>query len=202
MDQTKTGELIRLFRTKLGLTQKELAERLNVSDKAVSKWERGGGFPDVSLTPALAEIFGVTVETLLGGEIEKNEKEKGDMKKTGFYVCKDCGNVIAASSEASITCCGKRLRALEPRKAGEDALVKVEDVGGETLISSDMTTTKEDYISFVAYATDSTVAIFRQYPEWDLRFFLPTNDRSGKLFWYREKDGLVYRSLLPERKRR
>ncbi|MBR2732532.1 MAG: helix-turn-helix transcriptional regulator, partial [Clostridia bacterium] len=48
MDPIKTGALIRQFRTQLHLTQKELAERLHVSDKAVSKWERGNGCPDIS----------------------------------------------------------------------------------------------------------------------------------------------------------
>ena len=57
MDQTKTGELIKRFRSEFGLTQKELAERINVSDKAVSKWERGNGCPDISLLSALADGF-------------------------------------------------------------------------------------------------------------------------------------------------
>ena len=92
MDQIKTGELIRRFRTEIGLTQKQLAERINVSDKAVSKWERGNGCPDVSLLSALAEVFGTDVQVLLSGEIDKNESEKGNMKKIKFYVCSKCGN--------------------------------------------------------------------------------------------------------------
>ena len=54
MDQTKIGALIRALRLELGLTQKQLAERIFVSDKAVSKWERGHGCPDASLISQLA----------------------------------------------------------------------------------------------------------------------------------------------------
>ena len=61
MDNGKIGELIHRLRRERGLTQLQLAERLGVSDKAVSKWERGLGCPDVSLLPALSEAFGVDV---------------------------------------------------------------------------------------------------------------------------------------------
>ena len=71
MDQVKTGKLIRQLRTQMGITQKELAERINVSDKAVSKWETGGGCPDLSLLTELSEFFGTDIETLLTGEIDK-----------------------------------------------------------------------------------------------------------------------------------
>ena len=59
MDPIKTGELIRALRMELGMTQQQLAQRLHVGDKAVSKWERGAGCPDVSLLPSLAEALGV-----------------------------------------------------------------------------------------------------------------------------------------------
>ena len=61
MDQNKTGALIRSLRIKNELTQKQLAERLNVSDKAVSKWECGNGCPDISMLTELADIFGTDV---------------------------------------------------------------------------------------------------------------------------------------------
>ena len=72
MDKVKTGELIRHMRTQLGLTQKQLAERINVSDKALSKWECGNGCPDISLLGELARVFGTEVGVLLSGEIDKN----------------------------------------------------------------------------------------------------------------------------------
>ena len=91
MDTKKTGELIRALRTELGLTQQQLACRLHVGDKAVFKWERGGGCPDVSLLPALAEVLGVGLESLMAGELDAKEQTGGNMKRTKFFVCPDCG---------------------------------------------------------------------------------------------------------------
>ena len=196
MDQVKTGELIRRLRTEQGLTQKELAGRINVSDKAVSKWERGNGCPDVSLLSALAAVFGTDIEVLLSGEIDKNEKEKGDMKKIRFYVCPKCGNIITASSEAVVSCCGTKLTALEAKEAQDDEKLKVEDIGGEWFISSEHEMTKQHYISFVAFLSDSNVMMFRQYPEWNLQITMPLY-RYGRLVWYCTNHGLMYMDLKP-----
>ena len=116
MDQVRTGALIRRLRTELHLTQKQLAEQLCVSDKAVSKWECGNGCPDISLLAALADALGTDIQVLLSGEISK-QKGNANMKRLKFYVCRSCGNILTAASDASVTCCGSRLSALEPRKA-------------------------------------------------------------------------------------
>ena len=194
MDQVKTGELIKHFRTELGLTQKELAERISVSDKAVSKWECGNGCPDVSLLTALAEVFGTDIQVLLTGEIDKNESEAGNMKKLKFYVCRECGNIITAAYDASVTCCGNKLTALEPRRAEENEQLKMEDIGGEWYISSEHSMTKDHYISFVAYQSDSSIMMFKQYPEWNVQFTLPLY-RSGRLVWYCTQCGLLYQDI-------
>ena len=68
MDPTQTGAWIAALRKEMGLTQKELAERLRVTDKAVSRWETGKGYPDISLLPALAEALGCTINELLSGK--------------------------------------------------------------------------------------------------------------------------------------
>lgn len=68
MDHQKTGALIARRRGELGLTQKELAEKLNISDRTVSKWDRGAGFPDISLVEPLADALGLSVLELLHGE--------------------------------------------------------------------------------------------------------------------------------------
>ena len=77
MNAQKTGLLIYEMRTRKGLTQKELAEKCNVTDKAVSKWERGEGCPDVTVLPKLAEIFGIEVENLMSGEIPLSQEVSG-----------------------------------------------------------------------------------------------------------------------------
>lgn len=68
MDAKVTGCFIAQLRKELGLTQKELAEKLEVTDKAISRWETGKGLPDTSLLKPLAEIFGVSVGELLSGK--------------------------------------------------------------------------------------------------------------------------------------
>ncbi|MCR5717460.1 MAG: helix-turn-helix domain-containing protein [Oscillospiraceae bacterium] len=196
MNQVKTGELIRKLRTDRGLTQKQIAEKLHVSNKAVSKWECGNGCPDLSLLTALSEILGIETGVLLSGKIDKNEKEKGNMKKLKFYVCKDCGNIITATSNAAVSCCGNKLTALEARKADTSETLTTEDIGGEWYITSNHEMTKEHYISFVAYVSDSCVMMFKQYPEWGININLPMF-RSGRLVWYCSKCGLLYQEICP-----
>lgn len=71
------GENIRALRRKRDLTQEELASHLGISFQSVSKWERGDGYPDINMLPALANYFGVSIDELLGmNEIEKAEKYK------------------------------------------------------------------------------------------------------------------------------
>ena len=194
MDPVKTGGLIRQLRTAKNLTQKQLAERLHVSDKAVSKWERGNGCPDLSLLPLLADVFGTDIRVLLAGEISRNESEKGDMKKLKFYICKDCGNIITATSEAAVTCCGNLLSAAEPRKAEPAEQLQVEECDGAWFVSSDHPMTKAHYISFVALVTDSGLTVSRQYPEWNLQCSLPMF-RYGRIVWYCTQCGLMYQDL-------
>lgn len=68
MDNAKTGALIAARRKELNLTQKVLAEKLHISDRTVSKWERGAGFPDISLLEPLADSLGLSVLDLIQGE--------------------------------------------------------------------------------------------------------------------------------------
>lgn len=72
MDTKKTGLLISQARKEQGLTQKELAEQLHVSDRTVSKWERGAGFPDVTLLEPISDTLGLPVQCLLLGTRELN----------------------------------------------------------------------------------------------------------------------------------
>lgn len=68
MEKKTMGSFLAALRRANGMTQKELAERLNVSDKSVSRWERDDGAPDLALIPVIAEVFGVTCDELLRGE--------------------------------------------------------------------------------------------------------------------------------------
>lgn len=77
MEQKTIGKFITALRKANGMTQKDLAEKLNVSDKTVSRWERDEGAPDLSMIPVIAEIFGVTCDELLRGE-RKSPTERTD----------------------------------------------------------------------------------------------------------------------------
>lgn len=85
MEKKTIGSLIAALRRANGMTQRELAERLNVSDKTVSRWERDEGTPELALIPVLAEIFGVTCDELLRGERrspDSRETENGETAGT------------------------------------------------------------------------------------------------------------------------
>jgi len=192
MDQVKTGALIRTLRTQKGLTQKALAEAVGVGDKAVSKWERGLGCPDVSLLPKLSQVLGVGLEALLSGALDANDQERGNMKKMKFYVCPGCGNLITAATEASVSCCSRTLLPLEPQKPEEP--LSVEKIDDSWFISSHHPMTKEHYVSFAALLTGDTLFLRRLYPEWDLQTRIPAFGH-GILLWYCTQHGL-FRQLI------
>ena len=77
MEKKTIGGFIAALRKANGMTQKDLAERLNVSDKTVSRWERDDGAPDLAVIPVIAEIFGVTCDELLRGE-RKSPTERAE----------------------------------------------------------------------------------------------------------------------------
>lgn len=189
MDCEKIGGLIRALRTERGLTQLRLAEQLGVSDKAVSKWERGLGCPDVSLLPALSALLGVPLEELLSGRLDAQEAVGGNMKKLKFYVCPCCGNLLTATGEATVSCCGKKLFPLEPQKAEPEEQLKVELIETEYFLSSPHEMTKEHYIPFVAFLNGDTLILRKLYPEWNLETRLPRLGH-GQLIWYCTRHGL------------
>lgn len=75
MDNVKIGAFIAQLRKAKNMTQKDLAEKLNITDKAVSKWERGMSLPDITILPDLSGILDITVTELLNGEKENNEED-------------------------------------------------------------------------------------------------------------------------------
>lgn len=74
MEKEKTGQLIAELRKEKGLTQKQLADALNVTDKAVSKWERGLSFPDISMLEPLSELLDISIMELLAGERQDEDE--------------------------------------------------------------------------------------------------------------------------------
>lgn len=194
MDNAKIGKLIYQLRQEKEMTQLQLAEQLNISDKAVSKWERGLGCPDVSLLPELSQIFNVDLEKLLAGELNSNEILCGNMKKIHFYVCPVCGNMITAMTDTGISCCGKKLQPLQPHKADENQKLNVARIENDFYITANHPMEREHYIPFVALLTSDTLMLRKLYPEWELQVRIPIFSH-GRLLWYCNRHGLFYQDV-------
>lgn len=194
MDCDKIGRFIYNLRKEKDMTQKQLADLMNISDKAISKWERGLGCPDVSLLQELSQILGVNIEEILAGKIELNETIGGNMKKSKFFICPQCNNLMTATGDANISCCGKKLEALVAEKATEGHLLTIEPVEDELYVSSAHEMKKGHYLSFVAYVTGDRVLIVRQYPEWNMQFRFHKAGH-GKLYFHCSTHGLFYQLI-------
>lgn len=173
MEAEKIGMLIRQLRRERGMTQAQLAEVLHVSDKAISKWERGAGCPDVSLVPALSRFFGVTAENLLNGSIRPSATDGGNMKRIRVYQCPVCGNLLTATSPAEIACCGRRLTPLEAQAPDAAHAVHVAPVEDEWLLTFDHPMEKAHHLSFLLEVGYDRVALVRLYPEGGHEFRMP-----------------------------
>lgn len=194
MDCKKIGKLILELRKDKNMTQKQLADLMNISDKTISKWERGLGCPDISLLPDLAQILGVNVDKILEGEINSNELVGGNMNKIKFYVCPQCNNLVTSTGEIDISCCGKKLEALSASKADDNHKLNIEPVEDELYVTSNHDMKKDHYISFVAYVKGDRVLIVKQYPEWNLQVRFRKQGH-GKLYFYCVNHGLYYQII-------
>ena len=163
-----TGITIKELREKRGMTQKELADRICVSDKTVSKWETGKGLPDIAIIEDLSRALGTSVAELLTGELRINENRSGNMKKLNFYVCPICGNIITSVGEGSFSCCGVTLPRLEAEACDADHQICLEEIEQEYYVTLKHPMSKEHYISFLACVTAESVEIVKLYPEQDV----------------------------------
>ena len=167
MNQYVTGSTIKRLREEKRMTQLQLAEKLNVSDKAVSKWETSRGYPDISMIEPLASALGVSVIELMSGENVVNTNRGFNMLRSKFYVCPICGNVIFGSGEAVVSCHGVRLLHLEAEDADENHTVSIEKMEDEYYVSLPHEMSKTHYISFFAAVKDSSCELVKLYPEGD-----------------------------------
>ena len=189
MDLSKTGRLIAKLRHEKGLTQKDIAEKLGICPKTVSKWETGHGFPDMSLVPLLSKVFQIDVLRLIEGELPPVKVEVGNVKKTKFYVCEKCGNLLTSSGNAQIICCGRTLSPLTAKVADDAHKLNFETIEDEYYITFSHPMEKEHYISFFSYVRFDRVLTLRLYPEQsgELRF---PHMRGGKMYYYCSSHGL------------
>lgn len=190
MDCSKIGELIIKLRKEKGLTQREIAEKLNISNKTVSKWECGNGCPDVTLWEELSEILGADILKLLHGELKPNKPDIGNIEKIKFYVCSTCGNILMSTGKANISCCGIMLSPLTSNKSTMEHDVSVEEVDNEYYVSLEHEMSKQHYISFAAFVYQDRVWFQRLYPEQSSAFRMPAMRGRGNLYIHCTKDGL------------
>lgn len=157
------GKMIRSLRETRNMTQAELGEKLGVTDKTVSKWETGRGLPDITILPELAGCLGVSVVELMAGETISNDNVSANMKKTRFYVCPVCGNIIQAVGQGLIACHGITLPPQEAEEAGD--IMTVACLENDYVVTIESPMRKDDYVSFAAYVSSDSTQLVRLYPE-------------------------------------
>ena len=191
MNPYVTGTIIKELREKAGLTQAELAEKLFISDKTVSKWENGKGYPDLSLLEPLAGVLGVSVAELLSGRAVSNVNVSANILRSRFYVCPVCGNVIHAMGEAVIHCHGVQLLPAQAELTDERHKIFIEGVEDEYFVRIEHDMTKSHYIPFIAALSPDRLQMVRLYPEGNAedRFQLRAVKR---IYFYCNRDGLFY----------
>ena len=190
MDNYITGTTIKKLREEKGITQAELAEKIGVSSKAVSKWETAKGLPDITLIESLGKALGASVVELMSGNPVSNKNISSNMIRSKFYVCPVCGNVIHSMGEAVISCCGITLPPLDAEEPDEQHQLIIENIEDEKFITVKHDMTKEHYISFAAYVTLDRIQFIKLYPEGNPETRI--NPRgSGYLYIYCNKHGLM-----------
>ncbi len=165
MNQYVIGTMIKELREGKAMTQAELAEKLLVSDKTISKWETGKGYPDISMLEPLANVLGITIAELLSGNVISNVNVSANMMRSKFYVCPICGNLIHTMGEAVIHCHGVQLIPCQVEEVDENHPISIAQVEDEYYVHINHHMTKEHYISFVAALSGDRIQMVKLYPE-------------------------------------
>ena len=190
MNSYVTGATIKKLREAKGITQNELAEKIGVTSKAVSKWETSKGLPDITLIEPLSKILGISVVELMSGDTIINKNTSSNMLLSKFYVCPVCGNIIHTTGESLISCCGIVLPSLDAEETDESHSVIIENVEDEKFISVNHEMSKSHYISFIAYVTSDKINLVKFYPESNAETRMQFRGR-GYLYLYCNKHGLM-----------
>ena len=194
MNTYVTSTTIRQLRETRKLTQAELADRIGVSSKTVSKWETAKGLPDVSLLQPLAQALNISLIELMNGEHIINKNISANLLRSKFHVCPVCGNVVHSTGNAVISCCGITLPPLEAEVADSSHAVTITAVEDEHFVSIEHPMAKEHFISFIAFLTCDRVQLVKLYPEGNAEVRLPRRG-IGTLYWYCNRHGLFKRKL-------
>lgn len=194
MDTYITGTTVKRLREAKGLTQLQLAEKIGVTAKAVSKWETAKGLPDISLIEPLSQTLGVSVMELMSGETVINRNASSNLLRSKLYVCPVCGNIIHTTGEVVISCCGIALPPLEAEEADGEHTISIESVEDERFITVEHEMSKKHFISFIAYVTTDKVQFIKLYPEGNAETRIQLRGR-GCLYVYCNKHGLMKKRI-------
>lgn len=189
MNRYVTGAVIKKLREKNHLTQVELAEKLSVSDKTISKWETAKGYPDITLLESIANVFGVSVTELMLGNAINNMNDSANMLHSKFYVCPVCGNVIHCMGEVVVQCHGALLCPITADERDENHQMTMERVEDEYFVQMNHEMTKQHYISFIAALSADRIQMVKLYPEGAAQARFKINGVK-QFFCYCNKDGL------------
>lgn len=195
MNQYVTGAVIKELREKHLLTQAELAAKLNVSDKTISKWETAKGYPDISLLEPIAQVFGISVTELISGNAVSNMNVSANMMRSKFYICPVCGNSIHSMGEAVIQCHGIMLTPCQAEETDENHMIFIERVEDEYYVRIEHDMTKQHYISFVAALSSDKIEIVKLYPEGNAHARVKINGVK-KILFYCNRDGLFSMNVV------
>ena len=179
MDQYVTGTTIRELREKNRMTQQQLADKLGVSDKTVSKWETAKGYPDITLLEPIAEAFRISVAELITGNPIHNANVSANMLRSKFYVCPVCGKLAPLTAEST----------------DERHMIFIERVEDEYYVRIDHSMTKEHYISFAAAVSSDDMQLHKFYPEGNAEARFKIRGVK-KIFFYCNRDGLFFTNVI------
>ena len=191
MNAEKTGNLIRSLRIKKGLTQKELAEMICVTDKAVCKWEKGRGCPNITLISQLSKVLEVDIQSILQGYLDKNKKIGENMNHLKFYKCPTCGNLVTSIKSVELSCCGNKLSPVSAQTRREPEYQPViQEFDGQYSIKFNHPMTKSDYISQVIVVRYDQIMTVNLYAESEAIITIP-QVRGIRLFVITNKSELI-----------
>ena len=196
MNTYVTGTAIKQLREARNMTQAELAEKIGVSSKTVSKWETAKGLPDISLLQPLAQALGISVIELMNGEHITNKNLSANILRSKFHVCPICGNTIHSTGDTLVSCCGITLPPLEAEAVDEEHSITIEAVEDEHFVTIHHPMTKQHFISFVAYVTSDRMQMVKLYPDGNAETRLQLRGM-GYLYFYCNHHGLF--KLNPRR---
>ena len=196
MNTYVTGTTIKQLRETRNLTQAQLAEKIGVSSKTISKWETGRGLPDITLLQPLAQVLGISVIELMNGEHIRNRNISANLLRSRFYVCPLCGNILHSTGNALVSCCGVTLPALDAEEADSGHGITIESVEDEHFITIHHPMTKTHYISFLAFVTDHRVQLVKFYPEGNAETRLQLRGM-GQVYYYCNRHGLFHAQNSP-----